>query len=69
METYEAGGVSRAGGTLPAVPVGTSGVSVTRLMFGRAPIGGLFAAVAEDTALACLEASLGGSASTGSTLH
>jgi len=55
-----AGGTgSSAGGTgsaLPAAPLGTSGVRVTRLMFGGAPIGGLFAAVDEDTAQATLEA-------------
>jgi D-threo-aldose 1-dehydrogenase len=43
-------------GALPAAPVGGSGVRVTRLMFGGAPIGGLFAAVDDDTALATLEA-------------
>jgi D-threo-aldose 1-dehydrogenase len=41
---------------LPTVPLGRGGVRVTRLMFGGAPIGGLFAAVDDDTALATLEA-------------
>jgi D-threo-aldose 1-dehydrogenase len=38
------------------MPLGRSGVRVTRLVFGGAPIGGLFAAVDDDTALATLEA-------------
>jgi D-threo-aldose 1-dehydrogenase len=50
------GGISGAGGALPTAALGSSGVRVTRLMFGGAPIGGLFAAVAEDTAQATLEA-------------
>jgi D-threo-aldose 1-dehydrogenase len=41
---------------LPTVPLGHSGVRVTRLMFGGAPIGGLLAAVADDAALATLGA-------------
>jgi D-threo-aldose 1-dehydrogenase len=41
---------------LPTVPLGGSGLRVTRLMFGAAPIAGLFAPVAEDTALATLQA-------------
>jgi len=41
---------------LPVAALGSSGVRLTRLMFGGAPIGGLFAAVDEDTALATLEA-------------
>lgn len=41
---------------LPTVPLGHSGVRVTRLMFGGAPIGGLLAAVDDDTALATLDA-------------
>jgi D-threo-aldose 1-dehydrogenase len=41
---------------LPTVPLGGSGLHVTRLMFGAAPIAGLFAPVAEDRALATLEA-------------
>ncbi len=41
---------------LPTVPLGRGGVRVTRLVFGGAPIGGLFAAVDDDTALATLEA-------------
>jgi D-threo-aldose 1-dehydrogenase len=36
--------------------LGRSGLRVTRLVFGGAPIGGLFAPVAEDTALATLDA-------------
>ena len=51
-----AGGVSGAGGRLPAAPLGRSGVPVTRLVFGGAPIGGLFAPVDEGTALATLQA-------------
>ncbi len=43
-------------GAIPAVPLGRTGRHVTRLMFGGAPIGGLFAAVDDDTALATLEA-------------
>ena len=42
--------------TLPTVPLGGSGLHVTRLMFGGAPIAGLFAPVAEDRALATLRA-------------
>ena len=42
--------------TLPAVPLGRRGLRVTRLMFGGAPIGGLFAPVGEDQAQATLEA-------------
>jgi D-threo-aldose 1-dehydrogenase len=56
VEADVTGGVSGAGGALPAAPIGTSGVRVTRLVFGGAPIGGLFTAVADDTALATLEA-------------
>jgi D-threo-aldose 1-dehydrogenase len=41
---------------LPTVPVGGSGVRVTRLVFGGAPIGGLLAAVDDDAALATLQA-------------
>jgi D-threo-aldose 1-dehydrogenase len=41
---------------LPVVPLGRSGVEVTRLVFGGAPIGGLFAAVDDDAALATLDA-------------
>lgn len=41
---------------LPTVPLGGSGLCVTRLMFGGAPIAGLFAPVAEDRALATLQA-------------
>jgi D-threo-aldose 1-dehydrogenase len=36
--------------------IGRTGLHVTRLVFGGAPIGGLFAPVAEDDALATLEA-------------
>jgi D-threo-aldose 1-dehydrogenase len=42
--------------TLPDSPIGQTGLRVTRLVFGGAPIGGLFAAVTEDAALATLEA-------------
>ncbi|HTZ29057.1 MAG TPA: aldo/keto reductase [Streptosporangiaceae bacterium] len=41
---------------LPVVPLGRSGIEVTRLVFGGAPIGGLFAAVDDDAAQATLEA-------------
>jgi len=41
---------------LPAAPIGRSGLQVTRLMFGGAPIGGLYAPVGEDAARATLEA-------------
>jgi D-threo-aldose 1-dehydrogenase len=44
------------GGALPTVALGRSAVRVTRLVFGGAPIGGLFAAVDDDSALATLEA-------------
>jgi D-threo-aldose 1-dehydrogenase len=47
-------GVSKDGPSLPTVPVGGSGVRVTRLVFGGAPIGGLFAPVDEDAALTTL---------------
>ncbi len=45
-----------ADGVLPAVPLGRSGVHVTRLVFGGAPIGGLFAPVSDEDAAATLEA-------------
>jgi D-threo-aldose 1-dehydrogenase len=48
--------VSRDPASLPTVPVGGSGVRVTRLVFGGAPIGGLFAAVDDGAAQATLEA-------------
>ncbi len=55
-----AGGGGGAGGSLdrvlPMVPAGRSGVRVTRLVFGGAPIGGLFAAVGDDAAQATLGA-------------
>jgi D-threo-aldose 1-dehydrogenase len=41
---------------LPVMPLGRSGIEVTRLVFGGAPIGGLFAAVDDDAAQATLEA-------------
>jgi D-threo-aldose 1-dehydrogenase len=41
---------------LPTLPLGRSGVQVTRLMFGGAPIGGLYAPVSDDAAQATLEA-------------
>jgi D-threo-aldose 1-dehydrogenase len=41
---------------LPLASLGRTGLRVTRLMFGGAPIGGLFATVADDSALATLEA-------------
>ena len=43
-------------GPLPAAPLGRGGLRVTRLMFGGAPIGGLYAPVGEDAARATLEA-------------
>jgi D-threo-aldose 1-dehydrogenase len=52
-------GQGRPAGLSPApvtVPLGRTGVRVTRLVFGAAPIGGLFAPVSEDTARATLEA-------------
>jgi D-threo-aldose 1-dehydrogenase len=42
--------------TLPDAPIGRTELRVTRLVFGGAPIGGLFAAVDEDAALATLDA-------------
>ena len=41
---------------LPTTPLGRSGLQVTRLMFGGAPIGGLYAPVDEGAARATLEA-------------
>jgi D-threo-aldose 1-dehydrogenase len=41
---------------LPTVPLGRGGLRVTRLMFGGAPIGGLYSPVGEDAARATLEA-------------
>jgi D-threo-aldose 1-dehydrogenase len=41
---------------LPLVPLGGSGVRVTRLVFGGAPIGGLFAPVSDADAAAALAA-------------
>ena len=48
--------MSRDPASPPTVPVGGSGVRVTRLVFGGAPIGGLFAAVDDGAAQATLEA-------------
>jgi D-threo-aldose 1-dehydrogenase len=42
--------------TLPTARLGRSGLAVTRLMFGGAPIGGLFHPVTDDEAQATLEA-------------
>src|ERR1022692_224031 len=50
------GGGRGAGPVLPLVPFGRTSLRVTRLVFGGAPIGGLFAAVGGDTALETLEA-------------
>jgi D-threo-aldose 1-dehydrogenase len=53
------GGVAGGAGSaaaLPTAPLGRSGINVTRLVFGGAPIGGLFAPVDEDTAQATLDA-------------
>ena len=44
------------GPVLPMVPVGRTGLRVTRLVFGAAPIGGLFSAVSDGTARETLEA-------------
>jgi D-threo-aldose 1-dehydrogenase len=41
---------------VPAVPLGRSGLHVTRLVFGGAPIGGLYAPVSEEAARATLDA-------------
>src|SRR5579864_8931531 len=59
--TGEAGGAPAASGkfsltTLPTVPLGRGDLHITRLMFGGAPIGGLYAPVGEDAALATLDA-------------
>jgi D-threo-aldose 1-dehydrogenase len=43
-------------GSMARVPLGRTGLAVTRLMFGAAPIGGLFAPVQADAARATLEA-------------
>jgi D-threo-aldose 1-dehydrogenase len=43
-------------GSIAQVPLGRTGLNVTRLMFGAAPIGGLFAPVPADAARATLEA-------------
>jgi len=43
-------------GPLDRVPLGLSGLDVTRIVFGGAPIGGLFAPVSDDAAQATLEA-------------
>jgi D-threo-aldose 1-dehydrogenase len=45
-----------AGPMLPLVPVGRRGVAVTRLVFGGAPLGGLFSTLSDETAHATLEA-------------
>jgi D-threo-aldose 1-dehydrogenase len=42
--------------SMPTVPIGRTELRVTRLVFGGAPIGGLFAPVPEDAALATLDA-------------
>jgi len=42
-------------GSIARVPLGRTGLSVTRLMFGAAPIGGLFAPVPAQAARATLE--------------
>jgi D-threo-aldose 1-dehydrogenase len=42
-------------GSIAQVPLGRTGLSVTRLMFGAAPIGGLFAPVPAQAARATLE--------------
>jgi D-threo-aldose 1-dehydrogenase len=48
--------VTERDSALPAARLGRSDVAVTRLVFGGAPIGGLFAPVDDDTALATLDA-------------
>ncbi|MEP7024033.1 MAG: aldo/keto reductase [Actinomycetota bacterium] len=45
-----------SGSVLPLVPVGRRGVQVTRLVFGGAPLGGLFSALTDEDALATLDA-------------
>ena len=45
-----------AGPAMPLAPLGRTGLRITRLVFGGAPIGGLFAPVSDDTALETLEA-------------
>jgi D-threo-aldose 1-dehydrogenase len=45
-----------APGPIERVRLGRTGMSVTRLMFGAAPIGGLFEPATDDTARATLEA-------------
>ena len=42
--------------TLPDLPIGQTELRVTRLVFGGAPIGGMFAPVDDDAALATLDA-------------
>jgi D-threo-aldose 1-dehydrogenase len=49
-------GTGAVGGPLPAGWLGRSGLAVTRLVFGGAPIGGLYSPVDEATALATLDA-------------
>jgi D-threo-aldose 1-dehydrogenase len=53
---HGAGEGRRAGPVLPLVPFGRTSLRVTRLVFGGAPIGGLFAAVGGEEALETLEA-------------
>ena len=53
---HGAGGGPRAGAVLPLAPFGRTSLRVTRLVFGGAPIGGLFSAVSDDAALETLEA-------------
>jgi D-threo-aldose 1-dehydrogenase len=56
--TGDAGGheASSTGPAMPLVPVGRTGLRITRLVLGGAPIGGLFAAVGDRAARETLEA-------------
>jgi D-threo-aldose 1-dehydrogenase len=49
-------GRQRAEVNMRQVPLGSTGVSVSEMVFGGAPIGGLFAPVSEDQAAATLAA-------------
>ena len=53
-DTGDAG--RRAAPAMPLVPFGRTSLLVTRLVFGGAPIGGLFSAVSDDAALETLAA-------------
>src|SRR5450755_2305451 len=55
-DTGTGSAASRAAPVMPLVPVGRTGLLLTRLVFGGAPIGGMFSAVSDDAALETLEA-------------